>query len=78
MAPETQARIFERFYTTKEVGVGTGQGLAIAWDTMTGHGGTIEVESSLGEGTMFSLWLPIDGIDATVTVDDSLELPDAA
>lgn len=54
-------RIFDPFYTTKDVGKGTGQGLAIAYDIIvTKHGGDIEVVSEEGEGTTFTIKLPVD------------------
>jgi PAS domain S-box-containing protein len=53
------ARIFEPFYTTKEVGKGTGLGLSIANDIIVKHNGTIEVASKVGEGTTFTLKIPI-------------------
>ncbi|MCP4305017.1 MAG: PAS domain-containing protein [bacterium] len=59
MTPEVRARIFERFYTTKEVGRGSGQGLAIAYDAVKSHGGTIEVESAPGAGTTFTITIPL-------------------
>jgi signal transduction histidine kinase len=63
MTDEVRARMFERFYTTKEVGRGSGQGLAIAYDAITSHGGTIDVESTVGVGTTFTLSLPISQPD---------------
>jgi len=51
-------RIFEPFYTTKALGSGSGLGLAMVYSAMHGAGGTIQVESQLGEGTTFTLWLP--------------------
>ncbi|MGE4506221.1 MAG: PAS domain S-box protein [Desulfovibrionaceae bacterium] len=60
IAPENLPRIYDPFFTTKEVGKGTGQGLAIAHDIIVSrHGGTIDVESTLGEGTTFTIRLPI-------------------
>ena len=54
-------RIFNPFFTTKPVGKGTGQGLAIAHSIITGkHGGTLTFESAMGRGTTFEIRLPID------------------
>ncbi len=52
-------RIFEPFFTTKEVGEGTGMGLNVAYDTVVSYGGTIDVYSVQGNGTTFSLVLPV-------------------
>jgi signal transduction histidine kinase len=61
MNEDVRARIFEPFYTTKGVGKGTGQGLAIAHDIIVKkHGGRIGVNSKEGEGTTFSICLPFE------------------
>jgi two-component system NtrC family sensor kinase len=56
--------IFEPFFTTKSVGEGSGQGLPLACAVMKKHGGSIEVSSTPGEGTVFTLRLPVDGVPA--------------
>ena len=55
-----RSKIFEPFFTTKEVGRGTGQGLALARSVVEQHGGAIHFESTLGEGTTFTVSLPAD------------------
>lgn len=51
--------VFDPFFTTKEVGKGTGLGLAAVFGTMASHRGAVTVESDLGKGTCFSLYLPL-------------------
>ena len=60
MSEEVRARIFEPFYTTRDVGEGRGLGLSIAWGIVEKHGGTIEVESAPGAGSSFVVLLPLD------------------
>ncbi|HUO58468.1 MAG TPA: ATP-binding protein [bacterium] len=55
-------RIFEPFYSTKGFGKGTGLGLSIVKRIVDEHGGQIRVESHLGEGTVFTLLIPTDGL----------------
>lgn len=57
--PELHSRIFEPFFTTKKEGKGTGLGLASCYAIAAKHGGTIQVESVIGEGTRFSVCIPL-------------------
>ncbi len=56
--PEQLAQVVEPFFTTKEVGRGTGLGLSTAYGFAKQSGGTLRIESELGKGTSVELWLP--------------------
>ncbi len=72
MSPDTLARALEPFFTTKEVGAGTGLGLSAVYGIVSQAGGDLGLESELGEGTRVSVWLP------TVAAATALEPPRVA
>ena len=70
MSPELMAHIFEPFFTTKESGKGTGLGLAVTFGIIKSHSGILDVESEVGSGTTFHIYLPT--ADETVAQKDGL------
>src|SRR6266404_1758663 len=57
--PENMTKIFDPFFTTKDVGRGTGLGLAVCYGILSDHGGRLDVRSTVGVGTTFTITLPI-------------------
>lgn len=60
MDEKTKRKIFDPFFTTKEPGKGTGLGLALVHSIIENHHGMVDVESEIGKGTVFHLYLPIE------------------
>jgi signal transduction histidine kinase len=73
MDEATRARVFEPFFTTKGVGKGTGLGLSVAHGIIQDHGGHIEVESRPGQGTQFTVVLPLQPAEATRPQSDEAQ-----
>ena len=57
--PENLNCVFEPFFTTKDIGSGMGLGLSTSYDTIKSHGGTLNVESQLGKGSVFTIKIPV-------------------
>ena len=75
ISQEEIGRIFEPFYTKKVMGrSGTGLGMAVVWGTVKDHNGKIQVDSSPGKGTVFSIYLPVtEEQQSAVVQSDSLD-----
>ncbi len=64
MPPEVLDKVFDPFYTTKDVGQGVGLGLATALGIVKGHGGFMQADSQSGQGSQFSFYLPLKLVTA--------------
>ena len=74
IAPDTLPHIFDTFFTTKEAGEGTGLGLSVVQNILISHGGYIEVQSELGRGSDFLVYLPVTAQSAAVETKKAQEL----
>jgi PAS domain S-box-containing protein len=79
MDERTRTHLFEPFYTTKEVGRGTGLGLASVYAIVSDHGGRVRCESQLGRGAMFEIELPgFAAVQPIAALDAPREIPASA
>jgi signal transduction histidine kinase len=68
-----RSKIFDPFFTTKDVGRGSGQGLPLARGVVQeGHGGSLTMDTVLGEGTTFAVRIPINGLPRPEPAADDL------
>jgi PAS domain S-box-containing protein len=70
MAPEILEKVFEPFFTTKEIGKGTGLGLSTTSSIVKGHKGFLTVESEIGKGSKFRVYLPADTDEVRTSGED--------
>jgi len=74
ISEENMAQLFDPFFTTKEVGKGTGLGLAMVYGSVRDHGGILEVDSQLGQGASFRVYLPLEEEAMTQNEQESGEV----
>jgi PAS domain S-box-containing protein len=75
MTPEVREKLFDPFFTTKPPGEGSGMGLPVVDGIVRDYGGAIEVESRLGQGSTFTIFLPRVGVEEAPAVTITDELP---
>lgn len=75
MTADQSARVFERFFRADPSGniPGTGLGMSLVKEIMDSHGGSVEVDSEVGQGTSVSLWLPVQGSESRSMPEDDEE-----
>jgi signal transduction histidine kinase/ActR/RegA family two-component response regulator len=74
MDEKVQQRIFDPFFSTKEIGKGTGLGLASVYGIIKNHGGYIEVQSQKGQGSQFSIFLPASAKQVLTITESAPEI----
>jgi len=75
LSPDIIDKIFDPYFTTKEVGKGTGMGLSVVQGIVSSHGGFIKVDSQLGVGSTFRVYLPLINKNSEVSEPNTLEIP---
>ncbi len=75
MSEEVVNHIFEPYFTTKEIGKGTGMGLSVVFGIMQSHEGNIQVETKINEGTVFKVYIPKTEETVTIESEEEISIP---